>query len=43
MKVNVEFKVLFLKSFTIAAKRSNLCIETITAQVNAIRRVNLKV
>ena len=34
-----EFKVLFLKSFTIAARRSNLCIETITAQVNAIRRV----
>ena len=39
MNVNVEFKVLLLKSFTIAAKHSNLCVETITAQVNAIRRV----
>ena len=36
MNVSVECKVLFLKSFTIAAMCSNLCVETLTAQVNAI-------
>ena len=39
MNVRIEFEVLFMKSFTIAAMRSNLCVETITAQVNAIQRV----
>ena len=39
MNVRVEFKVWYLKSLTITAMRSNLGVETITAQVNAIQRV----